>query len=231
VRSCVHLCLIAIDRHKRVVEHERRAFTDALTGLPNRAAYNAALGRLDCRQPGGWGLLGIDLDNLKVVNDTFGHQAGDCLIQIAGARISSAILPGRTFRIGGDEFGIIIESADALGDLDKTAENILDALAAPADCGGNIVVPRATIGGAMLSSDDSGVDRVRQNADFALYHAKETARGGFVRYWPGLGSSMTRRLDAVREVNAALREGRIDAYYQPIVRLDTRSTVPHADGR
>ncbi len=225
VCNSVRLCLIAIDRHQRVVEHERRAFTDALTGLPNRAAFNAALLDLDCNAPGSWAIFVLDLDNLKTVNDTFGHHAGDCLLQIAGDRIAAAMLPGRTYRIGGDEFGMVIDRPDALRNLDRTAENILDALALSANCGGHVVVPRATIGGAVLSNDDPVVDRVRQNADFALYHAKETGRGGFVRYWPGLGSTMTRRLGAIRDVNAALREHRIEAYYQPIFRLDTREVV------
>ncbi len=224
VRSCVHLCMIAIDRHQRVVEHERRAFTDALTNLPNRAGFNAALARLDCTASGRWALMILDLDNLKIVNDTFGHHAGDRLLRVAGERISEIVGRNSAFRIGGDEFGLILADADVLQDLDKTAERILRKLAAPADIGGQIIVPRATIGGAVLSSEPSA-DRVRQNADFALYHAKETGRGGFVRYWPGLGSTMTRRLDAIRDVTAALREHRIDAYYQPIFRLDTREIV------
>ncbi|MEG8013420.1 putative bifunctional diguanylate cyclase/phosphodiesterase [Sphingomonas sp. 22R3R2A-7] len=224
VRSCVHLCMIAIDRHQRVVEHERRAFTDALTNLPNRAGFNAALARLDCTASGRWALMVLDLDNLKIVNDTFGHHAGDRLLRVAGERISEIVGRNSAFRIGGDEFGLILADADVLKDLDKTASRILRALAAPADIGGQIIVPRATIGGAVLSSEPSA-DRVRQNADFALYHAKETGRGGFVRYWPGLGSTMTRRLDAIRDVTAALREHRIDAYYQPIFRLDTREIV------
>ncbi len=225
VRNCVHLCLIAIDRHQRVVEHERRAFTDPLTGLPNRAAFNSALLELDCAVLGSWALFVLDLDNLKVVNDTFGHHAGDCLLQVAGDRISASIRPGRTFRVGGDEFAVIIDATAALRDLGRTAGTILDALSLPADCGGQIVVPRATIGGAVLSHGDPDVERVRQNADFALYHGKETGRGGFVRYWPGLGSTMTRRLDAIRDVSAALRDDRIDAYYQPIFRLDTREVI------
>ena len=224
VRSCVHLCMIAIDRHQRVVEHERRAFTDALTNLPNRAGFNAALARLDCTASGRWALMILDLDNLKIVNDTFGHHAGDRLLRVAGERISEIVGRNSAFRIGGDEFGLILADADVLKDLDKTAARILRALAAPADIGGQIIVPRATIGGAVLSSEPSA-DRVRQNADFALYHAKETGRGGFVRYWPGLGSTMTRRLDAIRDVTAALREHRIDAYYQPIFRLNTREIV------
>ncbi|MBJ6121856.1 putative bifunctional diguanylate cyclase/phosphodiesterase [Sphingomonas mollis] len=225
VASCVHLSLIAIERHDRVVEHQRRAFTDALTRLPNRAAYNAALAGLEDRETGSWALLVLDIDNLKVVNDTFGHHAGDCLLQIASDRIATALPNSRTFRIGGDEFAIILTSPEDLHDLDAAAGHILAALAVSADCGGHFVIPRATIGGAIQSADEPVVERVRQNADFALYHAKETGRGGFIRYWSGLGSIMTRRLAAIREVTAALREDRIEAYYQPIFRLDTREVV------
>jgi diguanylate cyclase (GGDEF)-like protein len=224
VKTCLHLCVIAIERHQRVIEHERRAYTDALSGLPNRAAFDAALARLRCDASGGWALFVIDLDNLKTVNDTFGHNAGDCLLRVASGRIAEATAPDRMFRIGGDEFAIILEAPEALRDLDAVAERIFAALTLPTDCGGNIVVPRATIGGADTAGERS-VERVRQNADFALYHAKESGRGGFVRYWHGIGTSMTRRLTAIRDVDAALREGRIEAYYQPVVRLDTREIV------
>jgi len=225
VRNCVDLCIIAIDRHKRVREHEHRAWTDALTGLPNRAAFNAELQKLDCRAPGGWAIFVLDLDNLKIVNDTFGHPAGDLLLQTASDRIASASYPNRTYRVGGDEFAILIESPEALRDLDAAAEKIIRRLAKAADCGGQIIVPRATIGGAVCSDNEPAAELVRKNADFALYHAKETGRGGFVRYWPGLGSTMAKRLGAIRDVTAALRDGRIDAFYQPIFRLDTREIV------
>ncbi len=225
VANCLHLTQIAIDRHDRVLEHQRRAFTDALTGRPNRAAYHSALSALEGVPPGSWALFVLDLDNLKVVNDTFGHHAGDSLLQIAGDRISVAAGPDRTFRIGGDEFAVILQSAEALGDVEAAAGRILAALARSADCGGQIVIPRATIGGAVCSPDDPSVQRVRQNADFALYHAKETRRGGFVRYQVELGSMMTRRLEAIRDLNAALQDDRIEAYYQPIFRLDTREIV------
>ncbi|WP_207544580.1 putative bifunctional diguanylate cyclase/phosphodiesterase [Sphingomonas jatrophae] len=225
VEHCVHLFMIALERHQRVIEHERRAYTDAMTGMPNRAAFNKALEALDCTTPGDWALLVLDLDNLKVVNDTFGHPTGDCLLRIVARRIADAIGCERAFRIGGDEFAIILQSADSLHDLDRTAEKLFSALGSTADCGGQIIVPRATIGGAVLSHGDRVAERVRQNADFALYHAKETGRGGFVRYWPGLGTNITRRLGDIRDVDAALREDRIEAYYQPIVRLDTREIV------
>jgi diguanylate cyclase (GGDEF)-like protein len=225
VANCVHLTQIAVDRHERVLEHQRRAFTDSLTGCPNRAAYHAALSKLENAPVGSWALFVLDLDNLKVVNDTFGHHAGDTLLQVAGERISKAVSPGRTFRVGGDEFAVIVQAAEDLRDLEATAERVLRALSLSTDCGGHIIVPRATIGGAAFLQDDAGVESVRQNADFALYHAKETGRGGFVRYWAGLRSSMTRRMGAIRELSAALREDRIEPFYQPIFRLDTREIV------
>ncbi len=225
VANCVNLTQIAIERHERVLEHQRRAFTDALTGCPNRAAYHAALSKLEGAAVGSWALFVLDLDNLKVVNDTFGHHAGDELLQIASNRISAAVSPGRTFRVGGDEFAVILQAPEALCNLEKIADEVLGALSVAADCGGHSIVPRATIGGATVSSDDAGVGSVRQNADFALYHAKETGRGGFIRYWVGLRSNMTRRIGAIRDLSAALREDRIEAHYQPIFRLDTREIV------
>lgn len=225
VRHCVHLCAIAIERHQRVIEYQRRAFTDVLTDLPNRAAFDSALGDLACDVSGAWALFVVDLDNLKIVNDTFGHHTGDCLLKVACERMSNAVRPDRAFRIGGDEFAIVLESPEALCDLDRTAERIFDALVMPAKCEENVVIPRATIGGAVLSAKDSTAEQVRQNADFALYHAKESGRGGFVRFWPGLGTNITRRLTAIRDVAVALRDNRIEAYYQPIVRLDTREIV------
>jgi diguanylate cyclase (GGDEF)-like protein len=225
VHYCVPLCVIGFDRHQRVLERERRASTDALTGLGNRASLNAALATLGCDEPGAWALLVFDLDNLKVVNDTFGHHAGDALLRTAGERIAALIAPDRVFRAGGDEFIAILQTPKTLKDLDATADAILRALTLPSDCGGHSIVPRATIGGAVVSAGDRVAETVRKNADFALYHAKETGRGGFVRYWPGLGSNMTRRFDNIREVDAALRDRRIDAYYQPVVRLDTREIV------
>jgi len=225
VKHCVYLCVIAIERHQRVIEHQRRAYTDALTGLPNRAAFDLALGNLRCDVPGDWALFMVDLDNLKTVNDTFGHDAGDCLLRTAFWRTSEALSPDRIFRVGGDEFAIILETPEALRDLDRTAEQISQVLIKPTDCGGHIIVPRATIGGAVLSARDASPECVRKHADFALYHAKESGRGGFVRYWPGLGTNITHRLTAIRDVDLALREDRIEAYYQPIVRLDTREIV------
>jgi len=100
-------------------------------------------------------------------------------------------------------------------------ETLLDQLARPADCSGFWIAPRASVGGAIVAADDSISETVRQNAVHALYCAKETRRGGFVRYWPGLGSPITDRIRHAREIEGALLEGRVEPWYQPIVCLDT----------
>lgn len=222
---CIDLCMIAWRRLERVIQTERRANIDALTGLPNRATFNEILAALPTDQIGSWAIFAADLDNLKTVNDTFGHKCGDALIRTAAHRIAQAALPDLTFRLGGDEFAIVIQDPEALADLHRLASRIFDALEQPADCDGQSVIPRATIGGAVLGSTADLAKTVHDCADFALYHAKETGRGGFVRYWPGIGSRITHRLDAIRDVSAALKDGRIEAHYQPIVRLDTREII------
>jgi len=225
VASCTSLCAIALERHQRVIERERGAYIDALTGLPNRASLDIAIERLSCAEPGAWAILVIDLDNLKTINDTFGHAAGDSLLQAVGNRTAATVAPDRVFRMGGDEFAVILQQTGAHEAIETTAQSILGNLAIPLDCSGHVILPRATIGGALLSEGDSEARSVLQHADFALYHAKETALGGFVQYWPGIGSAIKTRIEVIRGVDAALREGRIDAFYQPILRLDTRAIV------
>ena len=221
----VELCGTALRRHDRIIERERRASIDALTGLPNRAAFNAALATISCDDPGSWALLVLDLDNLKIVNDTFGHLAGDALIRTAASRISRAMAPDVTFRLGGDEFAVVVQASTALADLDAAAERIFGELEMPAVCEGHSVVPRGTIGGAVLGASEATAAAVSEAADFALYHAKETGRGGFVRYWPGIGTRITHRRDAIRDLAEALADGRIEAHYQPVVTLDTNEIV------
>lgn len=225
VDLCVHLCAIALERHERDLGRERRANIDQLTGLSNRAAFDITTSTLDCTAPGAWAILIVDLDNLKIVNDGFGHHAGDMLIQAAADRMRETAAPNRVFRIGGDEFAVLVQTPSALRDLNEFAMMVLERLTHPLDCNGHTIAPQATIGGAVLAREDRTPENVRQNADFALYHAKETERGGFVRYWPGIDTRIIHRITAIRDVDAALQEGRVEAHYQPIVRLDTRRVV------
>ena len=225
VSACTHLCAIALEQHHRMLERERRASIDALTDLPNRASFDSALSRLPCDEPGAWALMVVDLDNLKTINDTFGHQAGDELLQSVAQRIRRNVQPDHVFRLGGDEFAVILQETGAVADLDATASRILDALGDVTSCSGHMIQPRATIGGAAFCPGDHDAETVHRHADFALYHAKETGRGGFVRYWPGIGTAIKKRIEVIQDVDSALREDRIEVYYQPVIRLNTREVV------
>lgn len=225
VDTCVHLCAIALERHEQVFERERRASIDALTELQNRASFDATLSSLTCDQPGTWALLLLDLDNLKIVNDTFGHRAGDDLLRATATKLGEAASPHVAFRIGGDEFAVLIRDSQTFATIERIAQRVRDSVAQPANCDTHVIVPAATIGAAIVSADDKSPESVRRNADLALYHAKETARGGVVHHSPHLATTITRRDAAIRHVAAALVDQRIDAYYQPIVRLDTRTIV------
>jgi len=225
VRACTSLCAIALERHQRVMERERRAFVDALTDLPNRASFDAALERLPLGTAGAWGILVLDLDNLKTINDTFGHAAGDALLQAVASRIGSCLGPDRVFRLGGDEFAVILQQPEQLIDIERTATNVLRQLVPAIDCRGHVVMAHGTIGGAILSLEDVSAETVHRYADFALYHAKATNPGGFVLYRAGIGSAIERRIEVIRDVSSALEEDRIDAFYQPVLNLETRSIV------
>lgn len=220
IRVCLHLCAIAIEQDIWRAKHVRRAQLDGLTGLPNRSAFTTSLSDLDCSEPGAWGLILVDLDNLKIVNDTFGHVAGDALIIHAARRLSEAAAPDRAYRLGGDEFAVLVQSPAALADPAEAARMLLDALAQPIEDGERNVVPRATAGGALIGEGETA-EQVRLNADLALYHAKETARGSFVRYVPGIATRMARRLDAIHAVERALAEDRLLPHYQPLFDLKT----------
>ncbi|MDE1916841.1 MAG: sensor domain-containing phosphodiesterase [Sphingomonadales bacterium] len=221
----IHLCELAIAWQTRISHREKRATIDGLTGLPNRRAFDEALAQLRCELPGSWALLVMDVDNLKIINDTFGHDAGDALLRETGARLARTLSYDTTFRTGGDEFTTILQDQDCLFDLNATASRILEAANAPVRHDGNMFLPRMTIGGAVLTPQDVRPESVRRNADFALYHAKETQRGEFVRYWPGIATRMKQRQDSVREVLQALEEERITAHYQPLVRLESYEIV------
>jgi diguanylate cyclase (GGDEF)-like protein len=220
VESCLPLCMIALERHERLREHRRLAFTDVLTGLPNRAKFNVAM---DEMSPGDWALLLVDVDNLKVVNDTFGHAAGDDLIAAVAQGLLNIVSPRSVYRLGGDEFAILLDLT-SVTEAEKIAADFARKIHQPTLCAGHTVFPSITVGIA-YSEQRYSTEEIRHFADLALYHAKDTARGGFVTHNGALTSTIAKRYEVVQTVAAALRDERIEAWYQPIVRIDTGEIV------
>ncbi|MGG6898470.1 putative bifunctional diguanylate cyclase/phosphodiesterase [Rhizobium sp. BR 315] len=218
VAASIHLCTIAIERHHRAMERHRLAYHDALTGLPNRAAFDRHANQI---ARDGLGLILLDLDNLKFTNDTFGHRVGDELIKEVAARLHS--VTEHLFRLGGDEFAIICEARD-IDELRDLAASCLSLLKAPACCGGHTVLPLATAGGALCKPGVT-MEVTRHQADLALYHAKDTAKGLFQAFDATVATAITSRLNAIRDVTLALAENRIVPFYQPVVDLRTGKFV------
>ncbi len=224
VQTCVHLCAIAIDHEQVRQRNHRLAYFDALTGLPNRGRFNEMLIRaIAMDEP--FGLLLVDIDHLKLVNDTVGHIFGDMLIRTVAERIADCHPSLTACRLGGDEFAVLVADCATDAALEEAATRMLAAVRGLIQAGDQTIDPHITVGGALFGADGLDGAALSQNADFALYHAKETRRGGFVRFTPGLRTSMLERANMVRSVDQALTEKRIIAHYQPIVRLDTAEVV------
>ncbi|MBB3462636.1 EAL domain-containing protein [Rhizobium sp. BK377] len=204
------------------VRYEQRllqaANADPLTGLANRAAYNAHMERLAAADVQSIGLLLIDVDRLKQVNDILGHATGDLLLKGVASRLDERLgRRGKVFRLGGDEFCVVLAETASAGRMRSLARHLIEYIGRPLEVGGSTINPMITLGGA-ISECEMDAATLSQNADFALYHAKETRRGSYVQYKPSLRSTIAHRIQVVREVELALNEHRMVPHYQPLVR-------------
>ena len=221
VETCVQLCSIAIERDRIQALHHRLAYFDTLTNLPNRLHAEAIIARASSSNSGRLGLLLVDIDNLKVTNDTLGHEFGDALIKQVADRLAEGTRGGTACRLGGDEFLIVLENVVMDDALERVAQRIHALMETPVSHAGITLHPYVTIGGASMTANVASTDVLRQNADIALYHAKDHYRGGFVEFSEELRTSMTMRIQCIRDVGQALSEDRIVPFYQPVVCMKT----------
>ncbi|MFC5300991.1 diguanylate cyclase domain-containing protein [Azospira restricta] len=176
-----------ISERKTIEERlDRLAHYDTLTGLPNRCLLldrlEQATGRA-LRQGGKVGLLYLDLDHFKQVNDTLGHGAGDELLKAAAVRMRSAVRAADTVaRLGGDEFVVLIPDAGSDADLARVAEKIVEALAPPYEIEGTTVSAEASVGVAIFPDDGVDIHELMKHADAAMYQVKQGGRGFFRFY-------------------------------------------------
>jgi diguanylate cyclase (GGDEF)-like protein/PAS domain S-box-containing protein len=164
----------------------RQSLEDPLTGLLNRRAFAQRLDQRlqECEDDGsGMALLLIDLDSFKRVNDTFGHDQGDILLQKVAERLKQAVRDGDTLcRIGGDEFGVVLPSVSNEATVSHVAERILYGLTRrPYELGDTALTVGASIGIALYPEDGKGEIELFKHADQALYRAKNSGRGRWCR--------------------------------------------------
>lgn len=224
VQTCLHLCALAIEHEQVRATDHRRAYVDALTGLPNRPRFNQTLGDA-VAAAGPFGLLLLDIADLRQVNDAMGHAAGDAVITTVGCRAAGAGPDFEPFRLAGDEFAVLVRNCVTPGELDQASVRLLAAVNGEVSIGAHSVPVHVTLGGAHFPVDGMSADALYQNADMALSSAKQNHRGGYLRFSPDLRTRIIRRIQQVRRFDTALAEDRVLAHYQPIVRLDTGEIV------
>ena len=224
------LTVLMVRRTRTAAQHAEShlhylAHVDPVTQLPNRHEFNGALAyalaRAD-RQDSSVGLLLLDLDNFKVVNDTLGHHCGDQLLKLVAERLV-AILRGTDIicRIGGDEFVVIVEPADDASEMASVARKILAVLAAPFALEGHQLYVSASIGVSLYPFDAQDVATLTRNADTAMYHAKHQGKNRYAVFKAEMELRAQRRLRMEANLRRALQNEELYLHYQP--QIDLRS--------
>jgi diguanylate cyclase (GGDEF)-like protein/PAS domain S-box-containing protein len=198
---------------------------DALTGLPNRAFFQERLdqymGEASAVQ-GGFGLLLLDVDNFKRVNDTLGHDTGDALLLTIATRLKEATrAEDLVVRLGGDEFAIVVAGADCAEKLEAAIHSILLKLREPCSSGGRRLECFASIGASLYRHGVPDKAELMKQADIALYAAKDGGKATFKLFERSMRKEMQSRLTMLTIAKDALRRDRIVPFYQPKINLQT----------
>ena len=201
------------------------AFTDALTGLPNRArlgdllAHHAAVLRESGR---GFAVLMLDLDRFKFVNDVLGHAMGDALLRKVAERLSSVLSAEDVAgRLGGDEFAVLVLGAQGDDRPQRLAARIVEVMDRPFLLDGQLVNVGASVGVALAPQDGTDPEQLLRNADLALYQAKAEGKARYRVFEPALAERVEARRTLETDMRRALEAGEFEVHYQPLV--DARS--------
>lgn len=205
----------------------RRANFDQVTALPNRVLFKDRLTQALVRarrERTRVGVMFIDLDRFKAVNDTLGHEIGDEVLRQVGRRLADCMRDSDTVaRLGGDEFTAILPNPGPEKAITRVASRILDALRQPFDAGnGQQAFIGGSIGIAVFPDDGLDPDLLLKNADQAMYRAKETGRNTYQFFTPDMNAAMEARLRLETDLRKGLRDGEFAVHFQPMVDAASR---------
>ena len=230
VQAAANVLADAIERHAADQALRYRVLHDSLTGLPNRLSFVDALGdALSKASISGSpvGILFLDLDHFKLINDSLGHHAGDALLRAVAPRLRAHLRPGDVVaRFGGDEFGILIDRLADEGEALAIADRVASAFTQPFSLDGVDHFVSASIGVAVAvaaGGDERAVNAelLIRDADAAMYRAKEGGRARCVLFDAEMRAGAMRRLEVERELREAVDRDELALFYQPVVNLRT----------
>jgi diguanylate cyclase (GGDEF)-like protein len=216
---------------RRELERELRrlAYTDRLTGLPNRALFHDRLAQallMAARRDAPVAVLFLDLDRFKIINDSLGHEIGDKVLAAVGRRLRRCIRAEDTLaRLGGDEFAILLPDLANRQDTYLVTEKCLAALSGPEVIDGHELTVNASIGVAVFPDDGVDVQHLLRSADAAMYRAKARGGGRVETFTHLLGREVTRRHQIEVELRRGLRSGQLRVLFQPYRELATGKLV------
>lgn len=213
------------DRKEAASRVLHAALHDALTGLPNRALFIDRLAlamRRSHRSGRVYGVLFMDLDRFKVVNDSLGHRVGDDFLVVVADRLQQAVRPADTVaRLGGDEFVILVEDVDQVGELQVVADRLHAVLRQPVDIEGHRLHPSASIGIAEGRRGYTSPEELLRDADTAMYRAKKEGRARSAFFDQELREWALRRLELENGIRLAIAQEELELHYQPVVDVAT----------
>jgi diguanylate cyclase (GGDEF)-like protein/PAS domain S-box-containing protein len=232
VQAAANVLADAIERHAADQALRYRVLHDSLTGLPNRLSFVDALGESLAKASVSGspvGILFLDLDHFKLINDSLGHHAGDALLRAVAPRLRSHLRPGDVVaRFGGDEFGILIDRLADEGEALAIADRVASAFAQPFSLDGVDHFVSASIGVAVARASEErtvNAELLIRDADAAMYRAKEGGRARCVLFDAEMRAGAMRRLEVERELRHAVERDELALHYQPVVNLRSGETT------
>lgn len=225
--------LSVVERHQQELDHElsvrrrteeqlhRLANFDAVTSLPNRHYFNQFLRNAVARTYRGQhsiGLMFVDVDHFKVINDTLGHDAGDRMLEEVARRLTAALRPSDAVcRFGGDEYAIVFDAPSNRDDARNIAERVIAAIRAPILIDDREIYLTASAGIALCPENANETQSLLRQADTAMYHAKEAGRNTYRFFTDDMRLRAQKRLSIEQSLRRALEREELVLLYQPVV--------------
>jgi diguanylate cyclase (GGDEF)-like protein len=205
------------------------AHHDQLTGLPNRLflAANLPAAISTAKQDGKMlGILFLDLDRFKHINDSRGHETGDALLKAVALRIRSTIRGDDVVvRMGGDEFIVLLYDIPNVDRVTETAERLIDAVSSPVNIQGHVLSTTVSIGVSVYPRDGADMGELLRHSDTAMYQAKELGRNNCQVFSVAMDRRLRQKIAVESHLRAALKKKQFEVHYQPIVDIQSRRVV------